>query len=90
MMMLLVVFGGAIVAGDLIRALRFEAVMFAIAAIFIIRPVSGWVSLLGCKQEPEERAAISFFGIRGLGSAYYLAYGLNHASLRTPTSSGVR
>ena len=84
MMMLLVIFGGAIVAGDLIRALRFEAVMFAIAAIFIIRPVSGWVSLLGCKQQPEERAAISFFGIRGLGSAYYLAYGLNHGKFENP------
>ena len=84
MMMLLVVFGGAIVAGDLIRALRFEAVVFALAAIFIIRPVSGWVSLLGCKQEPEERAAISFFGIRGLGSVYYLAYGLNHGKFENP------
>ena len=84
MMMLLVIFGGAIVAGDLIRALRFEAVVFALAAIFIIRPVSGWVSLLGCKQEREERAAISFFGIRGLGSAYYLAYGLNHSKFESP------
>jgi sodium/hydrogen antiporter len=39
MMMLLVIFGGAIVAGDLIRALRFEAVMFAIIpAAFIFDP----------------------------------------------------
>ena len=53
MMLLLVVFGGAIVAGDLIQAIRFEAVVFALAAIFIIRPVGGWVSLLGCKQRPE-------------------------------------
>jgi NhaP-type Na+/H+ or K+/H+ antiporter len=84
MMLLLVVFGGAIVAGDLIQAIRFEAVVFALAAIFIIRPVGGWVSLLGCKQRPEERAAISFFGIRGLGSAYYLAYGLNHGKFENP------
>ena len=80
----LVVFGGAIVAEDLIQAIRFEAVVFALAAIFIIRPVGGWVSLLGCKQRPEERAAISFFGIRGLGSAYYLAYGLNHGKFENP------
>jgi NhaP-type Na+/H+ or K+/H+ antiporter len=84
MMMLLVVFGGALVAGDLIRALSIEATLFALAAIFVIRPVSAWVSLLGCKEAPEERAAISFFGIRGLGSAYYLAYGLNHGKFENP------
>jgi sodium/hydrogen antiporter len=34
------------------------------------------VSLIGTRQPPAERAAIAFFGIRGLGSVYYLAYAL--------------
>ena len=41
MMMLLVIFGGAIVAGDLIRALRFEAV---VAAIFISRSMARFMT----------------------------------------------
>ena len=28
---------------------------------------------------PRERAAIAFFGIRGIGSLYYLAYAVEHA-----------
>ena len=26
---------------------------------------------------PRERAAVAFFGVRGVGSIYYLAFGLN-------------
>jgi NhaP-type Na+/H+ or K+/H+ antiporter len=78
MMVLLVLLGGAISSGGLFRALTFEAVAFALIALFVVRPVSGWIGLLGTKRPTEERAVISFFGIRGLGTAYYLAYGLGH------------
>lgn len=84
MMVLLVLFGGAIVDGGLFRALTPEAVMFAVAAIFLVRPVSGWLSLLGRHQSTNEKAVISFFGIRGLGSAYYLAYAIGHARFEQP------
>jgi sodium/hydrogen antiporter len=84
MMMLLVLFGGAIVEGGLLRALTVEAVVFALVAIFLVRPLAGWLSLLGRNQRADEKAVISFFGIRGLGSAYYLAYALNHAEFQAP------
>lgn len=84
MMVLLVIFGGAIVAGGLLKALTIEAVLFALLAIFVVRPVSSWISLYGGEQRRDERAVISFFGIRGLGSAYYLAYGLNHGKFENP------
>jgi sodium/hydrogen antiporter len=84
MMILLVLFGGAIADGGLFRAITIEAVVFALVAIFLIRPLSGWVSLLGRDQPLDEKAVISFFGIRGLGSAYYLAYALNHAPFDAP------
>jgi NhaP-type Na+/H+ or K+/H+ antiporter len=32
----------------------------------------------------DEKAVIAFFGIRGLGSAYYLAYGLGVATFERP------
>lgn len=84
MMVLLVLFGGAIADGGLLRALTLEAVVFALLAIFLVRPLSGWLSLLGRDQRRDEKAVISFFGIRGLGSAYYLAYALGHARFEAP------
>lgn len=76
MMVLLVMFGGAIVTGGLLDALSWTVVGYAALALFIIRPVSAWISLAGTVCPPVERAAISFFGIRGVGSVYYLAFAL--------------
>ncbi len=84
MMVLLVIFGGAIADGGLFRAMSLEVVVFALVAIFLVRPLSGWLSLLGRDQRRDEKAVISFFGIRGLGSAYYLAYALGHARFEAP------
>jgi len=78
MMALLVLFGGATTGGQLFRALSWEAAIFGLVALFAVRPLAGCIGLIGSKPPPGERLAISFFGIRGLGSIYYLAYGLNH------------
>lgn len=44
-------------------------------AILVIRPVSCLVALLGSKLErPGERAFVSWFGVRGIGSLYYVAF----------------
>lgn len=51
----------------------------AFAIVFLVRPISGLIALVGTGLPPRQRLAISFFGIRGLGSIYYLAYGLFHA-----------
>lgn len=78
MMILLVLFGGAISDGGLFAALDWQGVAFALLAVFLVRPLAGWVSLAGALPTRSERAVVAFFGIRGLGSAYYLAYGLVH------------
>jgi NhaP-type Na+/H+ or K+/H+ antiporter len=79
MMVLLVLLGGAVTGGELFRALSWEAVAFGLLALFVIRPLAGWIGLIGTHPPPGEKLAISFFGIRGLGSVYYLAYGLHRA-----------
>ncbi len=84
MMVLLVMLGGAMSGGALFRALTWEGVAFALLAIFLVRPLSGWIGLAGAGCPTSERAIISFFGIRGLGTLYYLAYGLNHATFEVP------
>jgi NhaP-type Na+/H+ or K+/H+ antiporter len=83
MMVLLVLFGGIVASGGLFSALSWEGVAFAVLAIFAVRPIMAWLSL-GRALPWDERAVVSFFGIRGLGSAYYLAYALNRGAFEAP------
>ncbi|TCZ52286.1 cation:proton antiporter [Roseicella aquatilis] len=76
MMILLVLFGGAL-AGGLLAPLTWAEVTAALLFLFVVRPAAGLLSLIGTPQPLAERAAIAFFGIRGLGSVYYVAYALN-------------
>jgi NhaP-type Na+/H+ or K+/H+ antiporter len=80
MMVVLVLFGGALSSGGLLVGLGWEAIAFAVLAIFVARPLAGWISLGGTGVEPAERAVVSFFGIRGIGSAYYLAHALREGT----------
>lgn len=77
MMVLLILFGGALVGGLLV-ALRWQDALAAAAIILIVRPLAGIAGLLGCKAPVGEKLTLAFFGIRGVGSFYYLAYALNH------------
>ncbi|QND69839.1 cation:proton antiporter [Tardiphaga robiniae] len=75
-MVLIVLFGAAIASGEMLNALTWSSVAYALIAIFIVRPVFAWISLARTTCPPIERATISFFGIRGVGSIYYLAFAL--------------
>jgi NhaP-type Na+/H+ or K+/H+ antiporter len=72
-MVVLVVLGGAAASG-ILRSIGWADVGLALAVVFVIRPAAGWISLLGIRRPKLERTLISFFGIRGIGSFYYLAY----------------
>ncbi|GAB3668987.1 cation:proton antiporter [Halopiger thermotolerans] len=72
---LLVLFGGAIATG-LFALLTWRAALVAVALVLVVRPLAGVLGLVGY---PPERNAIAFFGIRGIGSFYYLAYAANNA-----------
>jgi len=77
MLLVLVLFGGAITTG-LFASVTWNDFFVALAVVFLIRPAAGWISLLGSGHSAKERGLISFFGIRGIGSFYYIAYGVNH------------
>jgi NhaP-type Na+/H+ or K+/H+ antiporter len=78
MMVLLVLFGGA-VAGGLLAPLTWVDAAVALLFLLVVRPVAGLIGLVGSGQPLDERAAIAFFGIRGVGSFYYLAHAYNAA-----------
>lgn len=77
MMVVLILLGGAIVDG-LLKPLRLQDWLAAMAIIFVVRPVSGMIALIGMKAHLSEKLTLAFFGIRGVGSFYYVAYALNH------------
>lgn len=70
---LLVLVGGA-VAGGALDALTPALAAVGLASILLVRPLLGWLGLFGTGLDPADRAAIAFFGIRGMGSLYYAAY----------------
>ncbi|PCD04316.1 cation transporter [Sphingomonas spermidinifaciens] len=77
MMVLLILFGGALVSGLLVPVTWIEALV-ALVILFVVRPIAGWIGLIGYRADRGEKLTLSFFGIRGVGTIYYLAYGINH------------
>ena len=80
MMSLLVLLGGAVTSGGILNGVTWSSFGFALLALFVVRPLAGWFCLAGTACPPTERAVISFFGIRGLGTIYYLAYAFQKES----------
>ncbi len=79
MMTMLVLFGGALTTGGLLEALTWSGAGFGLMAIFLVRTLAAWMSLGGGVCTRRERAVISFYGIRGLSTVYYLAFALQKA-----------
>jgi sodium/hydrogen antiporter len=52
-----------------------------LALIFVIRPITAWISLVGTRLHGRERVVVAFYGVRGIGSVYYLAYAGHHLEL---------
>lgn len=46
--------------------------------LLVIRPLAGWIGLAFGGLDRRERATVAFFGVRGVGSVYYLAYAAGH------------
>lgn len=80
---------GVSMTNGLLRNLPWESVTLAVLLLFVIRPLTGMVAMgfrrSTCRVGDHvltygERLAISFFGVRGVGSLYYLAYATGEAS----------
>ena len=55
-----------------------EALWFVPLMFFVIRPLAVWLGLLGSHTDDVREGFIAWFGIRGIGSVYYLMYAENH------------
>jgi len=55
-----------------------RALLIAMALFFVVRPVATGIVLTGTKTSTHQRWLMGWFGIRGIGTLYYLAYALSH------------
>ncbi|GAB3440122.1 cation:proton antiporter [Actinophytocola sediminis] len=81
----LVVFllGGAAVTG-LFTGVTWREVALALAVLFVVRPLTALLGLVGGHSGPWDRIAIAVFGVRGVGSLFYVAYAFAHGALAPP------
>jgi NhaP-type Na+/H+ or K+/H+ antiporter len=55
-----------------------RALPLALILFFVIRPLATLLFLVKTPTGPVQRLMMGWFGIRGIGSLYYLSYALNH------------
>ncbi|MEZ0542261.1 cation:proton antiporter [Fibrella arboris] len=81
--LLLLLFGGALAKG-LLQALTLQDAWLGLTLLFLIRPLIGWLTLWKTNARGLKRWIIASFGIRGIGSMFYIAYGLQKAPFADP------
>lgn len=74
----LILFGGSLVNG-ILSIMNWQFVLLGLASIFVIRPLCASLSLFKKGLQLKEKWVISFFGIKGVGSLFYLSFALNEA-----------
>jgi NhaP-type Na+/H+ or K+/H+ antiporter len=87
--LIVLLFVGIGLTHGLLAHLDWRGLVIAVALVFVIRPVAGFVALSvggrrlargpGLSLDRRERLVTAFFGVRGVGSIYYLAYALGLA-----------
>jgi NhaP-type Na+/H+ or K+/H+ antiporter len=70
----IVVLVGAMLAGNF----TLDALWFVPMLLLLVRPVAVFLGLIGSHTMPTQRRLMAWFGIRGIGSLYYLTYAITH------------
>jgi NhaP-type Na+/H+ or K+/H+ antiporter len=68
------IIGSLLHFGELLK----QPLWFLPLLFLVIRPVAVYLGLARSRVPSQERRLISWFGIRGIGSLYYLTYAINH------------
>lgn len=76
--LIMLMVGGFIAFGAL-QPLTIPVILIALAVLLVVRPLSSYLALSGNSLPEPKKWVISFFGIRGIGSLYYLSYGVYYA-----------
>ncbi|MFJ1269167.1 cation:proton antiporter [Legionella lytica] len=77
---LLLVIMSVLIYQGLFKQITRNEIIASLIFLLLIRPVTGLIGLITSKIPFYHRVIISVFGIRGIGSFYYLAYALNQTN----------
>lgn len=72
-------FGGALLSG-ILSYTDVWGIVVSLAIVLAYRPVFGYLAMLTTAYSHNKKWAIGFFGIKGIGSFFYLSYGLLHGN----------
>jgi NhaP-type Na+/H+ or K+/H+ antiporter len=67
---------GSLVTVTGLREVGWAGWLLVPVLLFVIRPLATAVGFVGSRMTPGERAFIAWFGVRGIGSLYYVAVAL--------------
>jgi sodium/hydrogen antiporter len=72
--------GIVLAVGVMLATVRFrvEVLWFVPLLFLVIRPLAVYLGLIGAAVKGPQRRLIGWFGIRGIGSLYYLLYAISH------------
>lgn len=73
MVLYILLFGGSILNG-MLGLTDWKGILFAFIFVLVIRPLAGLLALSGSKSTLKSKMAVSFLGIRGIGSIFYLSW----------------
>ncbi|WP_297187026.1 sodium:proton antiporter [uncultured Porticoccus sp.] len=73
-MMLVLLIGGTL----FLDSWRLPAVGLALFLFVVVRPLSVFIGLLGTKTSWPLRGMVGWFGVRGIGSLFYLMFAIQH------------
>lgn len=68
---------GAMLLKEPMFAYATDALLVAGCLLFLIRPIGAWISTIGMPVDTVTRWLYGWFGVRGVGSVYYLSYALS-------------
>jgi sodium/hydrogen antiporter len=75
--------GTILILGSMLRlesmyAFAADSILVAALLFLLIRPLGTWIGTIGSPLHPASRLLCGWFGIRGVGSIYYLTYAFGH------------
>lgn len=77
---------GMALTNGLLAHLDWQGVALSLGLLLVIRPLAGMASFVGHRRsrglqgfDKRERIVAAFYGVRGIGSLFYLAYAATHA-----------
>lgn len=70
-------FGGALLSG-ILSYTDINGILVSLGIVLILRPILGYLGVFRLKESNFLKWSIAFFGIKGIGSFFYLSYALLH------------